>query len=90
MRLRISTATLLQAGASLWIGAATQALGMGQGLVSQGMALHQQEQMYRQQQQAQSTPQAMPTCPTGFKHTVVIHADGTRTVECAEEANHRD
>jgi len=75
--------TLYQAGATAWIGAAMSAVGLGQSVLSQGIALHQQEQALQQQHQQPAEP--MQVCPAGFKHTVVIHADGSRTVECAQD-----
>jgi len=75
--------TLYQAGATAWICPPMSALGLGQSVLSQGMALRQQEQALQQQHQQSAEP--MQVCPAGYKHTVVIHADGSRTVECAQE-----
>ncbi len=77
--------TFYQAAATAWIGAAISALGLGQSVLSQGMALRQQQQAF--QQQHQQPAGQMQVCPAGFKHTVVIHADGSRTIECAQEDN---
>jgi hypothetical protein len=68
------------------LGTIEQFFGMGTSLLSQGESLEQQREMMRQQNAIQQQQQAgqAPTCPTGYRHVVIVHAYGQREIVCEE------
>jgi hypothetical protein len=69
------------------LGTIEQFFGMGTSLLSQGQSLEQQRESMRQQNAIQQQQQAgqAPTCLPGYRHVVIVHANGLRELVCEEQ-----
>jgi ABC-type transport system involved in cytochrome bd biosynthesis fused ATPase/permease subunit len=73
-----------QSGATM--GLIEQGVSMAQSLAIQQQSMSMQRQAMQQQRAAQQAAQTPPyaPCPTGYRHQIVIHADGQKTLGSCE------
>jgi hypothetical protein len=59
---------------------------MAQSMAMQHQSMQMQEQAMRNQQAAQQAAQTPPytPCPAGYRHQIIIHADGQKTLGTCE------
>jgi hypothetical protein len=80
----ISAIAHAQSGATM--GLIEQGVSMAQSLAIQHESMSMQQQAMQQQRAAQQAAQTPPyaPCPTGYRHQIVIHADGQKTLGSCE------
>lgn len=71
------------AQSSAAMGLIEQGASMAQSLAIQHQSMQMQEQTMRNQQAAQTPPYA--SCPAGYRHQIIIHADGQKTLGQCEQ-----
>jgi len=69
------------------MGLIEQGVSMAQSLVTQHESMSMQEQAMRNQQAAQQAAQTPPytPCPTEYRHQIIIHANGQRSLGSCEQ-----
>jgi hypothetical protein len=69
------------------MGLIEQGVSAAQSFAMQHESMSMQEQAMRQQQAAQQAAQTPPyaPCPTGYRHQIVIHTDGQRSLGLCEQ-----
>jgi hypothetical protein len=75
------------AQSSAAMGLIEQGASMAQSLAMQHQSMQMQEQTMRNQQAAQQAAQTPPyaSCPAGYRHQIIIHADGQKTLGQCEQ-----
>jgi hypothetical protein len=79
--------TIAHAQGAAAMGLIEQGVSAAQSFAMQHESMSMQEQAMRQQQAAQQAAQTPPyaPCPTGYRHQIVIHADGQRSLGLCEQ-----
>jgi hypothetical protein len=74
------------AQAAATMGLIEQGVSMAQSMAVQHQSMQMQEQSMRNQQAAQQAAQTPPyaPCPAGYRHQIIIHADGQKTLGTCE------